>query len=85
MRKATENRHQEQQEIKQKMKDLTERVKEKMSFKAEKIENDFQDMFEKNVLKRQGMEEKKKKKAEEKGQYNDFMLEKKEEKLMGVH
>ena len=81
MQKATERREQEILDLKTNMKNLTKTVNEKLEFKNAKIENDYQAEFEKNVLKRSKMEEKKKKQQE--NQYNllEFDKEKKEEKL----
>ena len=59
------------------MKNLTSKVNEKLDFKMLKIENDYNSEFEKNVLKRTKIEEKKKKKAEENNANHEFDMEKK--------
>lgn len=50
------------------MHSLTNRVDEKLTFKSQKLENDFYQEFEKNVLKRAKMEELKKQKNTEKNE-----------------
>lgn len=84
MRKATELRQKKIEDDKAHLKDKSDKVGEKLTFKSTAIENDYVDQFRKNVLKRQGMEEKKKKKAEEKQAVNEFEFEKKAEKLYAV-
>ena len=80
MRRATELRQKQTQDISANMQNLTNRVNEKLLFKSAKMENDFQSEFEKNVLKRQKIEEKKKKKAEEKNAWAEFKQEEKQVK-----
>lgn len=84
MRKATELRQKRMEDDKAQLHDKGLKVGEKLTFKSSAIENDYVEQFRKNVLKRQGMEDKKKKKAEEKQAVNDFEFEKKAEKLYAV-
>ena len=64
-RKATDLRRLKQQEILSSAHNLTGRVEEKLTFKSQKVENDYYTEFEKNVLKRAKMEELKKQKRNE--------------------
>ena len=73
-----------QQEMKDHMQNLTNRVNEKLNYKAERIENDYQSQFEKNILKRKAIEDKKKKQDMERFQEKEFANEKKHEKLMEI-
>lgn len=59
--RATELRNRMTDKLKGKMKEITEQVEEKREFKHLQIENEFMSEFEKNVMKRGKMEEKKKK------------------------
>ena len=84
MARATELRNRETEKLKGKMKEITEQVEEKREFKHIQIENEFMSEFEKNVMKRGKMEEKKKKLAEAKNYDTEQDAEKKLEKLDGV-
>ncbi len=84
MRKATEIRNRKLEDEKANMHSKTTKVGEKMNFKSTAIENDYVEQFRKNVLKRQGMEDKKKKRAEERQAVNEFEFEKRAEKLQAV-
>ena len=84
MQRATELRRKKQSDLSQNMKNLTNRVNEKIVFVQQQQVQDFEHEFEKNVMKRKKMEEKKKKRHEELNQDFEFHQEKKMEKLMGV-
>jgi len=84
MKRASERREKAQNSVKQQMYNQTNRVNEKLLFKTQKQENDYHTRFEQNVLDRQKIEEKKKKRAEELVQLAEFDHEKKQEKIMGV-
>ena len=84
MARATELRNKMTDKLKGKMIEITEKVEEKREFKHIQIENEYMAEFEKNVVKRQKMEEKKKKLAEAKNYDTEQDAEKKLEKLDGV-
>ena len=66
------------------MNNLTNRVDEKLQFKTERQDNNYMAEFEKNVLKRQKMEVRKKTQAEQVAEYKEVMDEKKWEKSVRV-
>jgi hypothetical protein len=66
------------------MANLTNRVGEKLMFKTQQEENHYMVEFEKNVLKRAKMEEKKKNQLIEEQEFKEIMGEKKFEKISRV-
>ena len=65
MRKATELRAKILADESSNMHNRVQKVGEKLTFKSLAAENEYQEQFRKNILKRDGMEQKKKKRAEE--------------------
>ena len=84
MTRATELRNKMTDKRKEKMKELNGAVEPRREFKHVQIESDYIAEFEKNVRKREKMEEKKKKLAEAKNYDNEQDDEKKRDKLEGV-
>ena len=54
------NKEKKKQEVLESMRNLTNRVDEKLQFKQKKLETEYYNEWEKNILKRAKMEEKKK-------------------------